>query len=359
MKRSVKKQTGRWLQLPLLMLMLLLSAATHAQVTISGKVTAADNSAVSDVSVVVRNTNFGTTTDANGDYSINANLKPGRYILEFSAVGLKTKTAEVNVANGTNTYSVNVVLSDDVLGLDEVVVTGTSQGTTKKQLGSYVSTVKGDQLTKGATGNVLAALQGKTAGAQIIQNSGDPAGGISVRLRGISSINSSSEPLYIVDGIIVNNATTRVTNTSGNYDGQNFVGNIGQNRLSDINPADIERIEVLRGPATLLYGSGAIGGVVNVVDNRIPRQLRAPQTIVDSRFNSVSDETSLALTHDGSADQLAWHFDGFDRQSNDHDVPTFTNDEGETASKLANTIKPRKKPCNCTNLQTFLAKEIL
>jgi hypothetical protein len=95
-------------------------------------------------------------------------------------------------------------------------------------------------------------LQGKTAGAQIIQNSGDPGGGISVRLRGISSVNSSSEPLYIVDGVIVNNATTRVTNTSGNYDGSTFVGTIGQNRMADINPSDIERIEVLNGVLLLL-----------------------------------------------------------------------------------------------------------
>ncbi|HAI82448.1 MAG TPA: SusC/RagA family TonB-linked outer membrane protein, partial [Chitinophagaceae bacterium] len=123
---------------------------------------------------------------------------------------------------------------------------------------SYVSTVKADDLNKGAAGNVLQALQGKTAGAQIVQNSGDPAGGLSVRLRGISSVLSSSEPLYIVDGVIVNNATNRVTNTSGNYDGNNFVGTIGQNRMVDINPADIERIEVLNGAAAAaIYGSRA------------------------------------------------------------------------------------------------------
>lgn len=241
----------------------------RAQVTISGKVTGSGNASAANVSVVVRNTNFGTTTDAEGAYSINANLKPGKYVLEFSGVGFKTATTEVTIINSTNTYTADVSLANDVLGLDEVVVTGTSQGTTKKQLGSYVSTVKADQLNKGATGNVLAALQGKTAGAQIIQNSGDPAGGISVRLRGISSINSSSEPLYIVDGIIVNNSTTRVTNTSGNYDGQNFVGNIGQNRLSDINPADIERIEVLNGAAAAaIYGSRANAGVVQIFTKR-------------------------------------------------------------------------------------------
>jgi iron complex outermembrane receptor protein len=115
------------------------------------------------------------------------------------------------------------------------------------------------------------------------------------------------------------------------------VSRVGPDHAITADAITTEQIEVLRGPATLLYGSGAIGGVVNVVNNRIPRRLREPQTILDSRFNSVSDEKSLALTHDGSADQLAWHFDGFDRNSNDHDVPTFTNDEGETANKLANS----------------------
>ncbi|HEU4903973.1 MAG TPA: SusC/RagA family TonB-linked outer membrane protein, partial [Flavisolibacter sp.] len=104
---------------------------------------------------------------------------------------------------------------------------------------------------------------------QIIQNSGDPAGGISVRLRGISSVFSSSEPLYIVDGVIINNATNRVTNTSANYDGQNFVGTIGQNRMVDINPADIDRIEVLNGAAAAaIYGSRANAGVVQIFTKR-------------------------------------------------------------------------------------------
>ena len=136
-------------------------------------------------------------------------------------------------------------------------------------MGSYIGTVNADELNKGASGNVLQALQGKTAGAQIIQNSGDPAGGISVRLRGISSILSSSEPLYIVDGIIVNNATTRVTNTQNSYDGTNFVGTIGQNRMADINPADIDHIEVLNGAAAAaIYGSRANAGVIQIFTKR-------------------------------------------------------------------------------------------
>jgi TonB-dependent SusC/RagA subfamily outer membrane receptor len=151
------------------------------------------------------------------------------------------------------------------LKMDEVIVTGVSAGTTRKQLGNYISTVKADELSKGASSNVLTALQGKTAGAQIIQNNGDPAGGVSVRLRGISSVLSSSEPLYIVDGVIVNNATNRVTNTQNSYDGSTFVGTIGQNRLADINPADIDHIEVLNGAAAAaIYGSRANAGVVQI-----------------------------------------------------------------------------------------------
>lgn len=239
-----------------------------AQIRITGKVTDAGGQGLPGISVLIRNTSFGASTNATGDYTINADLKQGSYTLDFSGVGFKARSQALLVTSD-NAYTANAQLAEDALGLEEVVVTGTTQGTTRRQLGNYISTVKGDQLTKGATSDVLSALQGKTAGAQIIQNGGDPAGGVSVRLRGISSVNSSSEPLYIVDGIIVNNATNRVTNTSANYDGQNFVGAIGQNRMADINPADIERIEVLNGAAAAaIYGSRANAGVVQIFTKR-------------------------------------------------------------------------------------------
>jgi TonB-linked SusC/RagA family outer membrane protein len=264
MKHVNFTQAGRWRGLMLLLPLLVLSSWLHAQVTITGKVTAAGSAAAPNVSVLIKGTSFGASTDADGKYTITGTMKAGKYTLEFSGIGYKTKSMSVDVA-ATGTYTVDTELAADALGLDEVVITGTSIGTTRKQLGSYISTVKADDLNRGATGNVLAAMQGKTAGAQIIQNSGDPAGGISVRLRGISSINSSSEPLYIVDGVIINNATNRVTNTQNGYDGGNFVGTIGQNRLVDINPNDIDRIEVLNGAAAAaIYGSRANAGVVQI-----------------------------------------------------------------------------------------------
>lgn len=265
MKNLLKLQQGKLLSLAVT---LLLTAALNAQVRISGKVSGPDGKGVPSVSVQVRGTTSGTTTDVSGNYSFTADLKNGDYSLDFSGIGFKTTSQALKVSGGS-AYTIDAVMTEDVLKMDEVVVTGVSAGTTRKQLGSYISTIKADQLTKGATSNVLAALQGKTAGAQIVQNNGDPGGGISVRLRGISSVNSSSEPLYIVDGVIVNNATTRVTNTSANYDGGSFVGTIGQNRLADINPADIERIEVLNGAAAAaIYGSRANSGVVQIFTKR-------------------------------------------------------------------------------------------
>ena len=236
----------------------------NAQIQVSGKVTNKDQTGVPGVSVLIKNTNTGTATDVNGNYNFSTSLKPGKNVLEFTGVGFKTHEETINIGS-SSTYVVNVQITEDALGMDEVVITGVSAGTTRRQLGNYIASVKADQLNKGASGNVLQALQGKTAGAQITQNSGDPAGGMSVRLRGISSVLSSSEPLYIIDGVIVNNATTRVTNTQSGYDGTNFVGSIGQNRMVDINPADIDHIEVLNGAAAAaIYGSRANAGVIQI-----------------------------------------------------------------------------------------------
>lgn len=268
MNQRKQSATGAGRRLSLVLALQLVFLAAFSQVRISGKVTGPDNKGIPGISITVKNTSFGTSTEANGTYVLAAELKPGQYELEFSGVGFKTRTQSLQVGSSAS-YTTDVKLSEDALNLDEVVVTGTSAGTTRRQLGNYVSSVKSDQLTKGAAGNVLQALQGKTAGAQIIQNSGDPAGGISVRLRGISTIYSSSEPLYIIDGVIVSNATNRVTNTQSGYDGGRFVGTVGSNRLADINPADIERIEVLNGAAAAaIYGSRANAGVIQIFTKR-------------------------------------------------------------------------------------------
>ncbi|MCD0487458.1 SusC/RagA family TonB-linked outer membrane protein [Pedobacter sp. MC2016-14] len=254
--------------------------AQNKRYVLTGKVTDSGNGQTIPGAVIkILNSNFATATNGDGSFTLTADLPAASYQVQFSYIGYKTVVKPVLLAS-VDRLSISAALVTDAVGLDEVIVTGTSQGTTRKQLGSYVSTVKGDDLNKAPSGNVLSSLQGKTAGAQISQNSGDPAGGMSVRLRGISSVNSSSDPLYIIDGVIVNNSTTRVTNTSANYDGGNnsgspvaqngnFVGSIGQNRMVDINPSDIDHIEVLNGAAAAaIYGSRANAGVIQIFTKR-------------------------------------------------------------------------------------------
>ena len=255
-------------QLSLASILCFFSMVSFSQVKISGKVTGNDGKGLPYISVQVKGTSLGSSTDLEGTYSFFADLKPGEHVLNFTGVGLQSKEQTIRIGSD-NSYTVDISLAQDALNLDEVVVTGVTAGTTRKQLGSYISTVKGEQLNKGGSSNVLSALQGKTLGAQIIQNNGDPSGGVSVRLRGISSVLSSSDPLFILDGVIINNATNRVTNTQAGYDGTNFVGTIGQNRLADINPADIDHIEVLNGAAAAaIYGSRANSGVVQIFTKR-------------------------------------------------------------------------------------------
>ncbi|MGN6440164.1 MAG: SusC/RagA family TonB-linked outer membrane protein [Agriterribacter sp.] len=266
MKNRASLIRRKWKPLSFMLLLQLATFVALAQVRINGKVTDKEGGGLSAISVSVRNTSSGTITDVEGDYSLSVNLKAGTYTLVFSGVGFKTKEQSITIGS-ENEISSNATLETDPLSMDEVVVTGTSQGTTRRQLGSFISTVKGDELSKSTTGNVLAALQGKSPGAQIIQNSGDPGGSMSVRLRGISTINSSSEPLYIIDGVIVSNSARRVTNTQTAYDGG--IISPAPNRMVDINPADIERIEVLNGAAAAaIYGSRANAGVVQIFTKR-------------------------------------------------------------------------------------------
>ncbi|MDI9363619.1 MAG: SusC/RagA family TonB-linked outer membrane protein [Flavobacterium sp.] len=321
MKIKLPQKQGKWKALCLLLTLNLLAAASFAQIKISGKVTNSKGIGADALSVLVKGTTIGTLTDNAGNYNLTANLKQGKYYLIFTGVGFKSKEVAVTVGSSTS-YTINIELNEEISKLDEVIVTGTSQGTTRRQLGSYISSVGADELTKGASGNVLAALQGKTAGAQISQNSGDPAGGISVRLRGISSISGSSEPLYIIDGVIVNNGTNRVTNTQGGYDGTNVVGTIGQSRLVDINPDDIDRIEVLNGAAAAaIYGSRANAGVVQI----FTKKGKSGVPTVSFSTNAIFSSLRKKLDVNRAPVKFGGPTDGVGAQTQDILTPALTN----------------------------------
>ena len=260
----------------------LVSLLALAQVRISGKVTGSDGKGLPSIAVQVRNTSNGAYTDLNGDYTINAALKDGSYVLNFTGVGLKPQEKPFQVSGSTKTFAFNVKMEDDVLGLNEVVVTGTAVATSKKKLGNAISTVSSKDIQYSAATGIDGALQGKVAGAQITQNSGNPAGGISVRLRGPSTIVGSSDPLYIVDGVIVNNDSRQLID----------LGGYAQNRLVDINPADIDRIEVIKGAAAAaIYGSRANNGVVQIFTKR--GKTGKPQISFSTQFKTNSIRKKL------------------------------------------------------------------
>lgn len=219
--------------------------------TISGTVTEQGSGLLlPGVSVVIEGTSIGGVTDFDGKYSFEVEEAEGKK-LTFSFVGFKT--GSVALTNESNV--VDFVMQADLLNLDEVVVTGSSVGVNKRTLGNSISTLKADDITGGAATQIDQAISGKVTGALVQQNSGDPAGGISIRLRGASTIAGSSDPLYIVDGIIINNSSNQLVDLGGS----------SQNRLVDINPNDVERMEIIKGAAAAaIYGSRASNGVVQI-----------------------------------------------------------------------------------------------
>jgi TonB-linked SusC/RagA family outer membrane protein len=247
-----------------------------AQVSVSGKVTGSDGKPLPFASVQILNTTLGTTTNENGDYNLSVSLKDGSYTVSFSGASLKTVERNI-VVGATKTFTLDVQLFEDVLGLDEVIVTGTAVATQKRKFANAISTVSAKELQYSAATGIDGALQGKIAGAQITQNSGNPAGGISVRLRGPSTIIGSSDPLYIIDGVIVNNDSRQLID----------LGGYTQNRLVDINPSDIERIEVIKGAAAAaIYGSRANNGVVQIFTKR--GRTGEPQISFSTQFRTNS-----------------------------------------------------------------------
>lgn len=232
------------------------SAFAQSRGSFSGTVTDSNNGVpLAGVSVFIEDTSFGAVTDFDGNYSFRVNLEAGDYTLTASSLGYTT--TEITVSYSGGDLTTDLTLTEDVLSLDEVVVTGNPAGVNKRTLGNAISSVKAEDLVNNGAIAVDQAISGKISGALVQQNSGDPAGGISIRLRGPSTVLGNSDPLYIVDGIIVSNSS----NSNNLVD----LGGNSQNRLVDLNPNDIERIEVIKGAAAAaIYGSRASNGVVQI-----------------------------------------------------------------------------------------------
>ncbi len=244
------------------------STILMAQVTytLSGKVTdVSTGEPLIGATLQLENTTVGTVTDVDGNYKLSIDLPSGDYQLKISSIGYEVQFQNISLNNQVD-ISLDISLQEDYLRLNEVVVTGTSVATSKRQLGNAISTISKDDIASSGSLGIDGALSGKITGAVITQNSGNPAGGISIRLRGASTINGQSDPLYIVDGVIVNNGSGVINDGSTEL---LDLGGYSQNRLVDINPNDIEKIEVIKGAAAAaIYGSRASNGVVQIFTKR-------------------------------------------------------------------------------------------
>lgn len=233
--------------------LLLISGVSFGQQrTVSGKVTSAeDGSSLPGVNVLVKGTTIGTVTTINGTYTVD--VPSGATTLTFSFIGFKAQEVDVNGKS-----VVDVILENDITQLQEVVVTG--YGTTlKKEFSGSTATIGSDAIGKLPSLSVNQALQGQASGVFVTANSGAPGGGISVRVRGQTSINGSNDPLYVIDGVPV---------VAGNISQDGFGGQT-QNALAGLNPQDIENIEILKdASSTAIYGTRGANGVVLITTKR-------------------------------------------------------------------------------------------
>ncbi|MCS7212037.1 MAG: TonB-dependent receptor [Chloroherpetonaceae bacterium] len=252
-----------------------LALAQQLRYTISGKVLeSGTRQPVAGATVRIENTVLGTPTDRDGNFTLTASLQPGTYTLSVSYIGFKRRLVRLTLGDNNQVKLEDILLEEDAARAEEVVVTGTSTLTSKKELGNAISTVTAREIQNGAAQQIDQALQGKIPGAMINQNSGNPGGSISIQLRGANTILGNTEPLYIIDGVIVNNDRNVLLNLGG------YV----QNRLVDLNPNDIERIEVVKGAAAAaIYGSRANNGVIQIFTKR--GSAGEPKIEYSTRFN--------------------------------------------------------------------------
>ncbi len=252
-------------KLGLLTTLFLLTLATSGlaqQRTITGQVTDdVTGEQISFPQVQVDGTTIGTVGGEDGRFTLSVPEGPIR--LNVQRIGYRSAIVEVTGDEAV----VEVALTVDYLRVEELVVTGRATETRRQNLPNSIGTVNGEEITQVPNETIDKAIVGRVSGALVTANSGAPGGGLQLEIRGPSSINAASDPLYVVDGVIVSNVAIPsnqnvITAASGGSNPSLVQDNL-QNRVADINPEDIETIEVLKGAsAAAIYGAKASNGVV-------------------------------------------------------------------------------------------------
>ena len=273
--------------LVLLVLFVGLSDALAQTRVVTGRITRlTTGDPIQSARITVPGTTVSTFTDGDGVFSIGVPTGPVQLLIR--AVGFQRVELLVPPAQSR----VEVALDLDILRLDEVVVTGTATSVERRHLAQAVATVSAEEIARVPAATVEQALYARVPGADVQANNGAPGGGMQIRLRGISSIMGAATPLYVVDGVIVNDGTVPtgvfvITRGGGTQDNS-------PNRIADLNPNDIEHIEILKGAAaSAIYGSKANSGVILITTKR--GRVGRPQFDVIQRFGVPDVSSSLGL----------------------------------------------------------------
>ncbi|WP_339916046.1 SusC/RagA family TonB-linked outer membrane protein [Yeosuana marina] len=228
-----------------------------AQTTVTGTITdVATGIPLPGASIVVKGTTNGVSSDFDGNYSIDVSTATATFVVSY--VGYATKEVAF-----TGSTPLNITLSEDAQQLNEVVVTALGISREKKSLGYAVSTIEGSSVSLAKETNVVSSLAGKVAGVVVSRSTSGAGGGTRVVIRGNGSLTGNNQPLYVVDGIPIDNS-----GVAGAGSGEYRVRDLGTG-ISDINSDDIESMSILKGPnAAALYGSRAANGVVLITTKK-------------------------------------------------------------------------------------------
>lgn len=254
--------------------------------TITGHVADASGKSLTSVTVNVKGKNRSTKTDDSGNFSISADAGD---VLVFTSVGFETREQKVS-----NQSAVNISLHTESKNLEPVVVTALGIRREKRSLGYSVTTVAGSSLTEARETNFVNGLEGKVAGVNVSNVATGPGGSANVVIRGISDITGSNQPLYVIDGIPMQNTTYTQTDVGGGYGGAD-----GGDGTININTDDIETISVLKGAAaTALYGYRGSKGVI-LITTKSGKNAKGSGVEINSNYviQNVMDNTDWQNTY--------------------------------------------------------------
>ncbi|MEZ4415905.1 MAG: SusC/RagA family TonB-linked outer membrane protein [Gemmatimonadota bacterium] len=263
------------------------SVLAQQPTTLTGRVSASTGEPLASASVLVEGLNLGSLTNNEGRFLIiipAARVTGQTVQVTASLIGWTSQSHTVTLQPGTQ--SLDFTLNVDPLRLQELVVTGAGTQRARQKLATTINTVRAEDIERAQEVNIVTALAGKAPNVEVTSSAGDPGAGAYVRIRGANSLLGDGQPLIVVDGVPVDNSSYSIET--------NAAGTVEQNRAADINPADIESIQILKGAsASAIYGSRAANGVVLITTKSGKAGTNNVQYRISASFDQVNKEVPL------------------------------------------------------------------